>query len=77
MGLRVALFAAAFNLLLWISRLTLGLRGAAFGPACTWTLTLLGPAALAIVAVRALPSRRDALLATAVASLAVASIVAP
>lgn len=78
MGLRVALFAVAFNLLLWLSRLTLGARLiAASGPTPGWALTLLAPAALLLLATRLQPARRGAIVSTALASLALASCVSP
>ena len=78
MGLRVVLFTVAFNLLLWLSRLTLGERLiATSGPALGWLLTLLAPTALLLLAARLQPARRDALVTTATASLALASCVSP
>jgi hypothetical protein len=78
MGLRVVLFTVAFNLLLWVSRLTLGARLiAARGPTLGWALTLLAPTALLLLAARLHPARRDALVTTATASLALASCVSP
>lgn len=78
MGLRVVLFTVAFNLLLWLSRLTLGERLIATSwPALGWLLTLLAPTALLLLASRLQPARRDALLTTATASLALASCVSP
>jgi hypothetical protein len=59
MGLRLTLFAVAFNLLLWLSRSTLGAlahrtsaRAALAGPHALAPTALLGLARLA-------PSRRD------------------
>jgi hypothetical protein len=78
MGLRVVLFTVAFNLLLWLSRLTLGARLIATrGPTLGWLLTLLAPTALLLLAARLQPARRDALVTTATASLALASCVSP
>lgn len=78
MGLRVVLFAVAFNLLLWLSRLTLGARlTSTHGVTIGWILTLLAPTALLLLAARIQPTRRDALLTTATASLAVASCLSP
>lgn len=78
MGLRVALFTVAFNLLLWLSRLTLGARLIdARGPLVGWLCTLLAPTALLLLASRLHPGRRDALVTTATASLALASCVSP
>jgi hypothetical protein len=78
MGLRVVLFTIAFNLLLWLSRLTVGAALiAARGPALGWALTILAPTALLLLAVRLQPARRHALLTTATASLALASSVSP
>ena len=78
MGLRVVLFTVAFNLLLWLSRLTLGARFiASRGPTLGRLLTLLAPTALLLLATRLQPARRDALLTTATASLALASCVSP
>ena len=78
MGLRVVLFTVAFNLLLWLSRLTLGARLiAARGATRGWVLTLRAPTALLLLAARLQPSRRGALGTTATASLALASCVSP
>lgn len=78
MGLRVALFTVGFNLLLWLSRLTLGARLIdARGPLLGWICTMLAPTALLLIVYRLHPSRRDALLTTATASLALASCVSP
>ena len=78
MGLRVVLFTVAFNLLLWLSRLTLGARFiASRGPTLGWLITLLAPTALLLLTARLQPARRDALLTTATASLALASWVSP
>lgn len=78
MGLRVVLFTVAFNLLLWLSRLTLGAQFiASRGPTLGWLVTLLAPTALLLLTARLQPARRDALLTTATASLAIASWVSP
>lgn len=72
MGLRVAAFACAFNLLLWLSRAAASATSAS--TAGRWALAILGPACLLVIAARWLPSRRPALLGVATVSLAAAAV---
>jgi hypothetical protein len=51
----VALYTAAFNVLLWLSRCVFASSFHGWG---RWALVLLAPSALFAAALRALPSRR-------------------
>ena len=71
MGLRLVLFTLGFNLLLWLSRATLGERLAgALGDTGAWLASLVAPMALLLIATRLSPTRRDALLFASSLSMA-------
>lgn len=71
MGLRLVLFTLGFNLLLWLSRATLGERlFARVGDTGAWLVSLVAPMALLLIATRLSPSRRDSLLFAASLSMA-------
>jgi hypothetical protein len=73
MGLRVVAFAAAFNLLLWTTRLTLGCSiERRLGVGAALAVALLAPAALLLLARRLSPPRASAFAAVSAASLLVA-----
>lgn len=77
MGLRLSLFALAFNALWWLSRLSLGRWAAAHASelACL-VVSSLGPLCLLALAMRLDPHRRGAVLGVASVSLCVASSLA-
>lgn len=77
MGVRLVLFATAFNLLLWLSRLTVGLwLGARMGVSIGVATSFIAPSALLLLATRVLPTRREALLAVASLSALTAMLTA-
>lgn len=75
MGLRVAAFAAAFNLLLWTSRLTVAaLVERRLGQWAALTVACLAPFALLALARRLSPERASAFSAVASASMMVIGV---
>jgi len=75
MGLRFALFAAVFNLLFWLSRLTLGSAAeAAWGLGAGLAAACVAPGALLLIARRLSPARGGAFTGVASASLLVAGM---
>lgn len=69
----LALYTAAFNVLLWLSRFAFG---AHFHGWSRWALVLLAPSALFAAALRALPSRRAPLAAVTGVSVALLGVLA-
>lgn len=75
MGLRVTAFTAAFNLLFWLSRLTLSVVAErAFGLAAGLTAACIAPAALLLLARRLAPARALEFTGVASASLLMAGL---
>ena len=75
MGVRMVLFATGFNLLLWLSRLTVGLwLGARLGGSIGVMTSFIAPSALLLLATRVLPGRREALMAVASLSALTATL---
>ncbi len=75
MGLRLAAFGLTFNLLYWISRVTVAsalLVG--HGASTALATALAAPLALLAIAIRLLPRHRTRLLAVAVVSLATSAL---
>lgn len=75
MGLRIAAFAAVFNLLFWLSRLTLGSAAErAWGLGAGLAAACLAPAALLLLAHRVSPARGRAFTGVASASMLIAGM---
>jgi hypothetical protein len=75
MGLRIAAFAAVFNMLFWTSRLTLGaVAERRLGLGAGICAALLAPAALLLLARRVSPARASAFTGVASVSLLLAGV---
>lgn len=75
MGVRLVLFAAGFNLLLWLSRMTVSLwLSAHWGARAGVVSAFVAPAALLFLAIRVLPDRREALVGVGALSALLASL---
>jgi hypothetical protein len=72
----LALYTAAFNVLLWLSRLAFAPTFAGWSSAVRWGFVLLAPIALFAATLRAWPSRRTPLAAVTGVSLAVLGLLA-
>jgi hypothetical protein len=76
MGLVVAMFAVAFNSLLWLARAGLSpVVSAHLGSAAGWLITMVAPAALLAMAARLRASRQREFVLVAATSLAIAAMI--